>query len=165
MSTSLTSSIASDELVGTGSVAAPDEGQTFAVESRSQALALRLAQTADASPLKRLAQLDEQPDLSGEVLLACFGSELVAAISVDDGRVIADPFVATSDAISVLELRAHQLVGRAVRSKGSWRQRFVQALGLTSYQQRPKRVNSTELEKKYWRTRQNAPGRWPSSAS
>jgi hypothetical protein len=159
MSTSLPSSIASDEVVGAGSAAAPDKGRATAAVSRSQVLALRLAHTADASPLKRLAELDEQPDLSGEVLLAWLGSELVAALSVDDGRVIADPFVATSDAISVLELRAHQLVGRAVRPKDSWRRRFVQALGLMRYQQGPERGNSTELEKNYWRSRQNAPAR------
>jgi hypothetical protein len=154
----------SDEVLGTGSTAGPYNGHTFAAASRSQVLALRLAQAADEGPLKRLAELDEQPDLSGELLLAWLGSELVAAISVDDGRVIADPFVATSDAISVLELRAHQLVGRAVRRKANWWRRFVQALDLTSYEPRPNRGRSSQLEKNYWRDRTKEPGRWLGSA-
>jgi hypothetical protein len=131
MSTSLNLTLASDEVLRTGSAAAPDTGHTLAAASRSQVLALRLARSADECPLQRLAALDEQPELSGEVLLAYLSGELVAAISIDDGRVIADPFVATSDAVSLLELRAHQLVGRAVRPKGV--RRFVQALRLTSY--------------------------------
>jgi hypothetical protein len=133
MSTSLDATVTSDEVLGTGSAAAPGDGHTFAAANRAQVLALRLARAADEDPLKRLAELDEQPELSGEVLLACLSGQLIAAISIDEGRVIADPFVATSDAVSLLELRAQQLVAQAVRPKGNWRRRSLQALGLTGY--------------------------------
>lgn len=76
-------------------------------------VALRSAEAGDAQALKILAELDEAPDLSGDVLLALLSGQVVAAMSLEDGRVIADPFVATSDAVSLLKLRARQLAGVA----------------------------------------------------
>ena len=72
-------------------------------------LSLRLARATDAHALSLLADLDEQPKLAGEVMLALIGDQVVAAISLEDGRVLADPFVATEDAVSLLRLRARQL--------------------------------------------------------
>ncbi len=155
---------ADDEILGTAGAAGPDNGPTCGVAIRSQVLALRLARAADVGALQRLAELDEQQYLAGEVLLAWLDGEVVAAISVVDGRVIADPFVATSGAISLLELRAHQLTGRWVRPKVSWWRRFVHALDLTSYQARLNHVSSSQLEKNYWRNGTKEPGRWLTSA-
>ena len=56
----------------------------------------------DAGTLTRLAALDETEPLTGDVLLA------VAAMSVDDGRVAADPFARTGEAVALLRLRAQQ---------------------------------------------------------
>jgi len=56
-----------------------------------------------------IAALDEAPELEGPVLLAIVGGETVAALAVDDGRVVADPFVPTAHAVSLLRLRADHL--------------------------------------------------------
>jgi hypothetical protein len=89
-------------------------------------LALRIADPADARALRMLAELDEEPDLDGEVLLALIDGEPVAAMSLDDGRVVADPFVATTNAVALLEVRARQLVGGARRrARRRWRLRFA----------------------------------------
>jgi DNA-binding MarR family transcriptional regulator/GNAT superfamily N-acetyltransferase len=57
-----------------------------------QPLTLRLARPDDASIVMRLAQLDSSRPPSGPVLLAVVGSEPVAALGVDTGSVVADPF-------------------------------------------------------------------------
>ncbi len=62
------------------------------------ALTVRQATEADAGTLARLAQLDEDAPLHGRTLLA----EL-------DGRPVADPFIASAGAVSLLRLRAGQL--------------------------------------------------------
>ena len=62
----------------------------------------------DAGTLTRLAALDETEPLTGDVLLAVADGRAVAAMSVADGRVAADPFARTGDAVALLRLRARQ---------------------------------------------------------
>lgn len=73
---------------------------------------LRVAETGYDADARRLAILDEAEDLEGAVLIAYSGGRPVAAMSLSDGRVVADPFVATSDAVSLLRLRAGHLSGK-----------------------------------------------------
>ena len=80
-------------------------------------LSIRPATPADADGLARLAARDTAPALTGEILLAHFDSRLVAAVSLTNGRSIADPFVPTADALAVLRFRARQeRRGRRVRA-------------------------------------------------
>ena len=72
-------------------------------------LTVRLATTADRPALARLAGLDEAPAPSGPVLLGVVMQRPVAALSLSDGRVLADPFTPTADLIELLRLRARQL--------------------------------------------------------
>jgi hypothetical protein len=76
-------------------------------------LHLLTAEAVDAGTLARLAALDETQPLSGEVLLAIADGEAVAAMSVDDGRVAADPFAHTGEAVALLRMRARQQRGRS----------------------------------------------------
>ena len=69
-------------------------------------LTVRLATLADEDSLARLAALDSAPRLSGLALLAEVSDVAVAALSLEDGRVIADPFTRTEDAVAVLHVRA-----------------------------------------------------------
>jgi hypothetical protein len=64
----------------------------------------------DHVALTRLAELDSADLPEGQVIGAEVGGSLVAAISVDSHRVIADPFTRTDGVRSLLELRAAQLV-------------------------------------------------------
>jgi hypothetical protein len=74
---------------------------------------------SDRAALAYLADLDSREPLAGEVLGAELDGALVAAISLDHGNVIADPFVRTDHIRALLELRASQLRrnGRGRRSR------------------------------------------------
>jgi hypothetical protein len=70
---------------------------------------VRPATERDAVALARLAELDSAPPLVGDVLLAEERGVTVAATSLADGRVIADPFRLTGPARAALRARAHAL--------------------------------------------------------
>ena len=70
------------------------------------ALTIRRATAADAFALRRLAAIDSASPPTGDVLLAEVGSELWAAVAVDTGAAIADPFRPSSDLVELLRFRA-----------------------------------------------------------
>ena len=77
-----------------------------------QGLTLRLATSADRSALAHLAELEQTTAPAEPVLLGVMLQRPVAALSLHDGRVIADPFSHTAELVELLRLRARQL-GRA----------------------------------------------------
>ena len=70
--------------------------------------------------VRRLAALDDAPVLEGQSLLALIDGEAVAALSLEDGRVVSNPFVRTEDAVALLNLRAEHLKGVSRRRRW-WR--------------------------------------------
>jgi hypothetical protein len=78
-------------------------------EPHNNTLALRVADADEAPVVRRLAALDDSPPLDGDVLLALVDGEAVAAVSLHDGRVVANPFRPTADTVTLLSLRASQL--------------------------------------------------------
>ena len=72
-------------------------------------VAIRMATAGDRSSLERLAELDSTDTPTGETLIAELRERAVAALSLDDGTAIADPFVPTGDIVALLRLRAAQL--------------------------------------------------------
>jgi hypothetical protein len=78
-------------------------------EPRWSALVIRLAVRADETQLRRLAHMDSARPLSGQALIAEQGGSVIAALSLADGAAIADPFVASADAVAMLRVRAAQL--------------------------------------------------------
>ena len=91
-------------------------------------MTIRLALPADAAALRDLALLDSAPrPLAGDVLVAESAGALVAALSLDDGRAVADPFRPTADVVALLRVRAAQARPRtrssaasAARSISAW---------------------------------------------
>lgn len=71
-------------------------------------LTIRRATTEDDRALDALAIIDSSLPLSGDVLVAQLDGAVMAAISVTDGRAIADPFRRSADTVEVLRLRARQ---------------------------------------------------------
>jgi hypothetical protein len=69
-------------------------------------LIIRRATGADASAVRRLAALDSAFPPTGDVLLAEMGDELWAALSVDTGAAVADPFRPSGELVDLLRLRA-----------------------------------------------------------
>jgi hypothetical protein len=74
-------------------------------------LTIRRATAADASAVHRLAALDSAFPPTGELLLAEMGDELWAALSVDTGAAVADPFRPSRDLVELLRFRAERLNG------------------------------------------------------
>ena len=75
----------------------------------SPTLTLRPAGPEDSQALETLAALDSSPALHGPVLLAESDGRALAAVELVGGRVVADPFAATSEATELLRRRAAQL--------------------------------------------------------
>jgi predicted methyltransferase MtxX (methanogen marker protein 4) len=73
---------------------------------------------ADLPALPDRAELDFAEPLTGEVLVAVADGHLLAALGVDDGRVISDPFRRTSAAVELLRLRVAR---RAAAGEGAAR--------------------------------------------
>lgn len=69
-------------------------------------ITIRPASDRDARTLRDLAQLDSARPLAGEVLLAESDAQPIAAIEVDSGRVVADPFRRTAHEANLLRLMA-----------------------------------------------------------
>jgi hypothetical protein len=65
-------------------------------------LLIRRAHTNDSRELTRLAALDSSNPLQGDILLARADGELRAALSLSDGRVVADPFARTAQIVRTL---------------------------------------------------------------
>src|SRR5215467_8906230 len=67
--------------------------------------AIELRLSACREELERLAQLSERPLHDGDWIVADVDGVAVAAVSVDDGATVYDPFRPTSQALSLLKLR------------------------------------------------------------
>ena len=83
----------------------------------SPALEFRQAGVDDGRTLEDLAALDEAPVLTGVVLLVLIDGEAVAALSLLDGRVVANPFRRTEAAVALLRLRAEHVSGARARRR------------------------------------------------
>jgi hypothetical protein len=75
--------------------------------------AIQLRLSACREELERLAQLSERPLHDGEWIVADVDGVAVAAVSVDDGTTVYDPFKPTSQAVSLLKLRRKQVLATA----------------------------------------------------
>lgn len=83
------------------------------------ALTIRRATASDAFALRRLAALDSAAPPTGDVLLAEMGRELWAAVSVDTGATIADPFRPSGELVELLRFRAERMRGDEHAHRGA----------------------------------------------
>ncbi len=91
-------------------------------------VAVRPATAADTTAVIRLAALDSAPIPAGTILIAEVAGEAQAAIAVETGAVVADPFRRTADAVRVLRAHAAQ-ARRAQRAARAPRYRRALARG------------------------------------
>jgi hypothetical protein len=73
---------------------------------------LRYASAADTVSLRHLAELDSAEAPAGPALVAEVDGRLRAALPLDGGRAIADPFHRGAELIDLLRVRAAHLGGR-----------------------------------------------------
>lgn len=106
-----------DKLLRTLSRAQSDDAQRFrrsahttderpAAERQPEPVTIRHAHPADLRALERLAALDSRRLPSGELFLAEVDGQIVAAVSLDTGAVIADPFEHTAAVVDLLRVHA-----------------------------------------------------------
>lgn len=74
--------------------------------SQLHEMVLRAERPTDQATLRRLAALDSARPLRGRALVAEVDGTPVAAIDLQDGRVVADPFVPTAEVVELLKVRA-----------------------------------------------------------
>jgi hypothetical protein len=93
--------------------------RTAALQDQS-ALTIRRLDGGDAAALERLAQRDSAETPAGTVYAAVApDGSMLAAISLETGRLVADPFVPTSGAAKLLRVWAREI--RVSRGKTSER--------------------------------------------
>jgi hypothetical protein len=92
----------------------------------ANAYPIRFATSEDTDTLRRLAERNSQQPLVGRVLIGQVDGTPAAALSLHDGRVIADPSRHTDRLVATLEIRARAI--RAFEATPSLRQRLLAAL-------------------------------------
>jgi hypothetical protein len=99
--------------------------QPLHVAGTEHAVTLRLAAAIqDGDVIARLAALDESSIPAGPVLLAFLDGEALAALSLTDGHVIADPFHRTAYLVDLLHAHGRQLERPSRMSRASRSQSF-----------------------------------------
>jgi hypothetical protein len=78
-------------------------------------ITIRTATRSDENSLRLLAELDSQPRIVGDALIAEVCGRAVAALESDSGRAVADPFQPTADVVELLQVRSH---GARRRTRG-----------------------------------------------
>ena len=72
-------------------------------------ITIRQATSADAFALRRLAALDDARALRGDVLLAEHAGDVRAALSLENGRSIANPFAPTAALVEMLHMHSRSV--------------------------------------------------------
>jgi hypothetical protein len=88
------------------------------VAATAQNVVIRTADAGDVLALIHLSDLDSKPVPAGRILVAEVEGQIHAALSVETGRLIADPFQSTINLRALLRLRADQLQSSTSRRGG-----------------------------------------------
>jgi hypothetical protein len=88
-------------------------------------ITIRLAEVADDPALRALAQLDSSSALAAPILVAESDGEPRAALSLGEGRAVADPFVPTEHLLALLRVHATRLRVEAEPATGNGWRRWV----------------------------------------
>ena len=85
----------------------PEPDGTATLEPET--ITIRPLEHDDVSAIELLAELDASPVPVGPLLLAEVEGTIEAALGVESGEAIANPFASSADVVSLLRLRADQL--------------------------------------------------------
>jgi hypothetical protein len=76
-------------------------------------LTIRLATSDDAFAVRRLAVVDSSDPPTGSLLIAEVDDELWAALSLDTGAAVADPFRPSGEVVDLLRFHAGHVTAEA----------------------------------------------------
>jgi hypothetical protein len=74
-----------------------------------ESVAVRVAGPEDEAAIRRVAALDCRDAPAGPLLVAEADGEVIAALPIDGGEAVADPFRWTADVVALMKMRAAQL--------------------------------------------------------
>jgi hypothetical protein len=80
-----------------------------ALQNLAPTVVIRAARGSDGPALRRLAALDSAELPAGELLIAEADDQVVAALSLQTGDKVADPFRRTAEVVDLLAFRAKRL--------------------------------------------------------
>jgi hypothetical protein len=83
----------------------------------TEPITIRHSADGDRARVLELSQLDGRPAPTGDMLLAEVDGKLWAAVGIEDGAAVSDPFEPAGDVVWLLQVRAEQ--ERAMRAPGS----------------------------------------------
>lgn len=93
----------------------------YTTKQHQASITIRPARAQDAAALRQLAQRDSATLPDGDLLVGIAGEELRAAVSIQNGAAISDPFQRSGELVKLLSARAVQLRGaggaRGARSR------------------------------------------------
>jgi hypothetical protein len=98
----------------------------------TNAYVIRLATDDDAADVERLAALDSARPPSGRTLIGEIDGSPAAALSLSDGRVVADPFTRTDLLVVHLRLRAQGILAHEREPSLSARMREISSRGAST---------------------------------
>jgi hypothetical protein len=84
----------------------------------SSIIAFRSATSEDDRVLQDLSELDSARPVERPAVLAVVDGHPVAAVSLTDGRIVADPFTRTEDVVTMLRARVASLAAERARKRG-----------------------------------------------
>ena len=103
----LHSRFASERLKDDHGGAEPEPDGTATLEPET--ITIRPLQENDVAAVEQLAELEESSVPPGPLLVAEIEGTIEAAVAVEGGETVANPFSASGEAVSLLRLRAAQL--------------------------------------------------------
>jgi hypothetical protein len=83
----------------------------------STVIAFRSATADDDRVLRELSELDSARPVQRPAVLAVVDGQPVAAVSLSDGRIVADPFTRTEDVVTMLRARVAALAADRARRR------------------------------------------------
>ena len=84
----------------------------------SSSIAFRTATAEDDRVLRDLSALDSHAPLQRPAVLALVDGDPVAAVSLRDGQIVADPFTRTEDVVVLLRARVAALAAQRAGRRG-----------------------------------------------
>jgi hypothetical protein len=83
----------------------------------TDSISIRPFTDSDVQAVREVAQRDSSTVPAGMLLVAEVGGRVRAALSLDTGEVVADPFAPSAELVDLLRARARQLNGRPARRR------------------------------------------------